>query len=106
MHVSFEGGIFYAIGEKTYRPLSQGALAVFDTYQNAYNFHRKVLSHSEIWECEYKEESCAKAKQLFYRPNISYTTEEGFWFYIERFRGEYPKGTKLARWVKLLERVG
>lgn len=108
--IFFGGGVVYMKGKKTYRRLCSGALAVFETLSQAQNFREEytVGDANEIWRCEYKEETCDKAKRLFYTLlPFKHKTEEEFWTYAHTFPkySSYPEGTKFARWVKLIEEV-
>jgi hypothetical protein len=65
-----------------------GPLAVFDTLEDAASF--LPFNSDEIWKCEYEP---SRGKSLFHKN------------YCKRRICTCPEGTRLARSVKLIERV-
>jgi hypothetical protein len=95
----------YVPNKPTYHKILHGALAVFDTQENAVNFLHMVGDYGdEIWECEYKPETREFYKSLFY----SLVYDDVPRIKIGRYgvsNDQYPYGTRLARWVKIKKEV-
>lgn len=87
----------YFINKKTFRRLTAGPLAVFDTIENTLEFIRDQVIRwrmsdgyrFKVFSCTYKPSTL--------KQNYLFTSSMG-WNLTK-----LPKGTRLARWVKLEE---
>jgi len=89
----------YYIPDKFVEPRDgEGPLAVFRSLKDVRNFCRFPNKNREIWKCEYEPST---GKNLF-----SYKCEWMRGKRKERHIVNLPLGTKLARRVKLIKKVG
>lgn len=98
--LEYVGRLDYPIGKRVYRELKNGAIAVFNTLLNALEFLESHFFEGEyrIYKCEYRP---AKIDEL-YTTDFDYTSVP---YKIDRVLNDFPKGTRLARWVKLKKLV-
>ena len=90
--------LFYKYNCKNYHKFGSGPIAVFDTYQNAYNFVISVNKTFVIYRIKYKE---SKMSDLFeFKSGIIYKIQRSY----DNLKIHLPKGTKFATWIKIIKK--
>ena len=122
----YEEIVFYSLfselkllysNKKTYHRFGDGGLSLFDTYENAFIYYNKLCrfnndnyikdNNISIFECKYKKEVIIHKgyNNLFYSyyKNINKSFDPNRVIMIPL--DELPKGTIIARWIRLIKDI-